>query len=87
MTQMNSNNLRSQSNTRTDVLECVLTMVVFIIMMIAGMVIAVVDKANKRPVLPFTTHDTCTSSSVSLSPTYGNMLRRVSSPDITIGTV
>lgn len=77
--QMNSNNLRGHSNTRTDVLECMLTVIIFIAMAIVTITITVLEKVDKRPVLPFTTHDVCSSTGVSLSPTYANTLRRVSS--------
>jgi hypothetical protein len=86
MNQFTSNNLRSHSNKNTDVFELMLGVIVFLTVM-ASFVIALMDKIDKKPVLPFTTHDTCTSTSISLSPTYGKTLRRVSSSDPIIGTV
>jgi hypothetical protein len=37
------------------------------------------DENDKKPVLPFTTFDTCTSSNIAKSPTNGNVIHRSSS--------
>jgi hypothetical protein len=88
MNQFNSNSLRHQgANANVDTLDTLLSILMFIIMAGTGFVISMMDKTDKKPVLPFTTHDICSSTSVSVSPTYGNTIRRVSSSDGIITSV
>jgi hypothetical protein len=88
MNQFNSNSLRHQGeNAIVDTLDTLLSILMFIIMAGTGFVISMMDKTDKKPVLPFTTHDICSSTSVSVSPTYGNTIRRVSSSDGIITSV
>lgn len=86
MNQFNSNSLQVVPNMHniTPLVNLLVLVGVFVTMVITSITVAVIDKFDKRPVLPFTTHDKCRSSSVSLSPTHGNMMRRVSSGDIVI---
>lgn len=88
MGQFNSNNLRTQgSNVQLDAFDTLMTVFMFIIMLAFGILMSIVDKFEKKPVLPFTTYDTCSSTSISTSPTYRNTIRRVSSSDTFITSV
>jgi hypothetical protein len=68
-----------------DALNTLLTFGVFVMMMTVALLMTAIDKIDKKPVLPFTTHDVCSSTSVSVSPSYSNTIRRVNSVD-TINT-
>ena len=81
------NNLHTRSNMHSNMIELVLSVVLFITATIVVITAAVVDKIDKRPILPFTTYDTCSSTSVARSPTSGNIMRRVSLPDVVIQSV
>jgi len=75
------------SNNKNSTLETALGVAMILIMMFSTLAIALFDKTDKKPVLPFTVYDTCTSSSISISPTYGRTIRRVSSSEAIIASV
>ena len=79
MSQLYSENLKTQNN--TDIIELLMISIMFVMTIITGFVISKLDNIDKKPVLPFTIYDTCSSTSISVSPTYSNTIRRVSSSD------
>ena len=83
----NTINHLNSNNTKMNTFETAISIAMILVMMISTLAITIFDKNNKKPVLPFTTYDTCTSSSVSTSPTYGQTIRRVSSSEAIIASV
>ena len=83
----NTINHFNSNNIKMNTFESAISVAMILIMMISTFAIALFDKTDKKPVLPFTTHDTCTSSSISISPTYGRTIRRVSSSEAIIASV
>jgi hypothetical protein len=88
MGQINSNNLRTQTTYTSEIFNMISSFMLLIVAVFIGITTSVMpDDTDKKPVLPFTRFDTCSSTSVSVSPTYGNTIRRVSSSDAFITTV
>lgn len=56
-------------------------------MLILSVSLKIIDKIDRRPVLPFTTHDTCHATGISKSPSSNNIMRRGSSYDNIVNVV
>ena len=81
MTQFNSSNLQKQFNLPSDIADIILTLLIFIIAILGAISITFMEKINRKPYLPTTIYDTCSSTSVCKSPSLGNTIRRTSSYD------
>ena len=84
MNQFSSNNFRTKTNEHyqnSQLFELLILVGAFITVLITTIGNTIMDKFDKRPVLPFTTYDTCSSSSISTSPTSNNVIRRTNSSE------
>jgi len=81
MTQFNSNNLQKQFILPSDIADMILSIIIFIISILGAISITFMDKNNRKPYLPTTIYDTCSSTSVCKSPSLDNTIRRTNSYD------
>jgi len=80
MGQFNSNNLRTQCMPTSDIFNMISSFILVIVAVFISITTSMMpDDTDKKPVLPFTTFDTCTSSNIAKSPTNGNVIHRSSS--------
>lgn len=80
MGQFNSNNLRTQCTSTSDIFNMISSFMLLIVAVFIGITTSMIpDDTDKKPVLPFTTFDTCTSSNIAKSPTNGNIIHRSNS--------
>jgi hypothetical protein len=80
MGQFNSNNLRTQTTIISDICNVISSFIILIVAVFVGISTSIMqDEIDKKPVLPFTTFDTCTSSNIAKSPTTGNIINRSNS--------
>ena len=81
MTQFNSSNLQKQFNVPSDIADIIITVLIFISAILGAISITMMEKNNRKPYLPTTIYDTCSSTSICKSPSLDNTIRRTSSYD------